>query len=366
MAIKKGAFDLYTQERQLPNKKPLTPNKTNHFFDDINKTVISPELPQKQLINKEPKSIGEKHVQAEKALTDNINNGSQSVHNQFTDNASDPLNNQMNQIAKGLEDNINNGSQSVHNQFTDNASDPLNNQMNQIAKELEDNITNGSQSVHNQFTDNASDPLNNQMNQIAKGLEDNITNGSQSVHNQFTDNVSVPLHDQMNQIEKGLEDNINNGSQSVHNRFTDNVSDPVIDRGSLTEEMLKGNINNGAQLALDQVTHTEKTELNANISALEKPPKMCFSKLVGNQREIIIALYKNMRFNKSDTTDELTLESISKLAGVNQKSLKNTLFRLSDAGLIIRSDQKIGRGGWVKYQLNANIIREIQQKGFFR
>ncbi len=298
MAIKKGAFDLYTQERQLPNKKPLTPNKTNHFFDDINKTVISPELPQKQLINKEPKSIGEKHVQAEKALTDNINNGSQSVHNQFTDNASDPL--------------------------------------------------------------------NNQMNQIAKELEDNITNGSQSVHNQFTDNVSVPLHDQMNQIEKGLEDNINNGSQSVHNRFTDNVSDPVIDRGSLTEEMLKGNINNGAQLALDQVTHTEKTELNANISALEKPPKMCFSKLVGNQREIIIALYKNMRFNKSDTTDELTLESISKLAGVNQKSLKNTLFRLSDAGLIIRSDQKIGRGGWVKYQLNANIIREIQQKGFFR
>ena len=152
----------------------------------------------------------------------------------------------------------------------------------------------------------------------------------------------------------------------VHNRFTDNVSDPVIDRGSPTEEMLKGNINNGAQLALDQATHTEKTKLNANISALEKPPKMCFSKLVGNQREIIIALYKNMRINKSDTTDELTLESISKLAGVNQKSLKNTLFRLSDAGLIIRSDQKIGRGGWVKYQLNANIIREIQQKEFFR
>ena len=73
-----------------------------------------------------------------------------------------------------------------------------------------------------------------------------------------------------------------------------------------------------------------------------------------------------MKINKSDTTDELTLESISKLAGVNQKSRKNTLFRLSNAGILIRADQKVGRGGWVKYQLNIHIIKEIQQKEFFR
>jgi hypothetical protein len=52
---------------------------------------------------------------------------------------------------------------------------------------------------------------------------------------------------------------------------------------------------------------------------------------------------------------------ISDLAGVNQKSLKNTLFRLPSAGVIIRADQK---GGWVKYQLSPDPINEIQQNDF--
>ncbi|WP_028389170.1 hypothetical protein [Legionella fairfieldensis] len=84
-----------------------------------------------------------------------------------------------------------------------------------------------------------------------------------------------------------------------------------------------------------------------------------------NQREIVIALYKNMRVNKAEITEELTLEAISNLTGVNKKSLKNTLFRLTNAKVISRVDQKIGRGGRVKYQINPSIINEIQQKDFF-
>jgi predicted transcriptional regulator len=80
--------------------------------------------------------------------------------------------------------------------------------------------------------------------------------------------------------------------------------------------------------------------------------------------KIVIALYKNIRMNKSDITEELTLEMISDLAGVNQKSLKNTLFRLTSAGVIIRADQKVGRGGRVKYQLSPDLMNEIQQNDF--
>ena len=207
MAIKKGAFDLYTQERQLPNKKTVATNKNNHFFDDVNKTLIGSDLPQRQLTITDANFIDEINVGANKTHSDIISNGSQTVHNGFTSHTIDPLNSQVKQ------------------------------------------------------------------------------------------------------------------------------------------------------------TETIPTELNAS---MEKLPKISFSRLVGNQREIIIALYKNMKINKSDATGELTLESISKLAGVNQKSLKNTLFRLSNAGLIFRSDQKIGRGGWVKYKVNPHIIREIQEKEFFR
>ena len=54
MAIKKGAFELYTQERKLPDKRTSSSGKKNHFFDDIDKE----------------------------------NNGTQTVHNQFTNGSS--------------------------------------------------------------------------------------------------------------------------------------------------------------------------------------------------------------------------------------------------------------------------------------
>ena len=92
---------------------------------------------------------------------------------------------------------------------------------------------------------------------------------------------------------------------------------------------------------------------------------MKFSQLIGNQRDLIIALYKNIQLNDSFTTKELTLDEISMLSGVNKKSLKNTLFRLVSAGLIIRSDQKLGRGGWVKYTIHPEIRDEIKNIGVF-
>jgi len=276
MAIKKGAFDLYTQERQLPSKNSVYQNKANHFFDDVDKT-IDDNLPQKQPSSNSLSSPIEK---PEKTVKDGLIIGSQLVHKQFTD--SDPK-----------------------------LIDPLSLGTEQIRK---DDFINGSQLVHKQFTD--SDPK----------LIDPLSLGTEKIR----------------------KDDFINGSQLVYKQFTD--SDPkLIDPLSLgTEQIRKDDFINGSQ------------------SKLETPPRICFSKLVGNQREIIIALYKNMKINKSDTTDELNLESISKLTGINQKSLKNTLFRLSDAGIIARADQKIGRGGWVKYQLNAHIISEIQQKGIFR
>lgn len=124
-----------------------------------------------------------------------------------------------------------------------------------------------------------------------------------------------------------------NGSQSVHKQFTkqeDNLFSLSIEHKS-SSCLYK--INNG--------------ECN-------------FSSLVGIQRKIIIALYKNMKVNKSDSTEELTLETIANLAGVNHKSLKNTLFRLIKAGFLSRVEQKNGRGGWVKYKVNEKIVAEIK------
>ncbi|MCX7091625.1 MAG: hypothetical protein NTU48_09275 [Legionellales bacterium] len=109
--------------------------------------------------------------------------------------------------------------------------------------------------------------------------------------------------------------------------------------------------NNGSQTVHIK---TDKPELDQVIK---------FSKLGGIQRDVIIAFYKCIQLNDLHTTKELTLDEISILAGVNKKSLKNTLFRLASTGYIIRAEQKIGRGGWLKYSLNSCLFEELNNIG---
>ncbi|HCC3201483.1 TPA: hypothetical protein JD765_003095, partial [Legionella pneumophila] len=194
----------------------------------------------------------------------------------------------------------------------------------------------------------------------------NTDNGSQSVHEQSITQQSVPVASTSTHVSSVSNHNTDNGSQSVHEQSITQQSVPVASPSAHANSVSNHNTDNDSQSVHEKVNDLASKTFDAQDPVLEKNPQISFSKLVGNQRAIIIALYKNIKINKSDTTDELTLESISKLTQVNQKSLKNTLFRLNNAGILIRADQKVGRGGWVKYKINTQIIREIQQKEFFR
>ena len=231
MAIKKGAFELYTQERKLPDKRTVSAGKKNHFFDDVEKE----------------------------------NNGSQTDHKRITNGSVQVIVDDRNLL------------QNQSEQFENNPS--------------LDGVS------------NADDALN---------IPRNLNLGS-----------------------------FDNSSQTVHKRFTNDRSEVEI----TTDKLLN------LKSSVKQQNHEKKLTTS-------------FSKIIGNQREIVIALYKNIRLNKSEMTDELTLETIATLTGINPKLLKNTLFRLTSAGVIIRADQKIGRGGWVKYQINSEIIEQIQQADF--
>lgn len=76
-------------------------------------------------------------------------------------------------------------------------------------------------------------------------------------------------------------------------------------------------------------------------------------------KKILYYLYKNMKKNNG-LTEELTLDLISVSSGVNKKSLKNLLFRLTHAGIIERYLHKKGRGGWVIYKISEEIYRELE------
>ena len=177
---------------------------------------------------------------------------------------------------------------------------------------------------------------------------DNISNHPQLIHERFTSEAgstkpSSPTH------ESGS--NIDNGSQLVHERFTSEAGSTKPSSPPLESE---SNIDNGSQLIHEKLRSRvqEKIPSKANLNRLVH--------IVGNQRKIIFALFKNTRTNKAAITEELSLDMISALSGVNKKSLKNTLFRLKNKGYIKLVDQKIGRCGWVRYQIDYDIVNELK------
>ncbi|MBA2655557.1 MAG: hypothetical protein H0U70_01060 [Tatlockia sp.] len=298
MAIKKGAFEQYIQERKLPDKKLTNPFKKTHFFDDVYKE----------------------------------DNGSQTVHKRFTSSEGILNTSEINLNVKDTKDNAtqtltekNKTTNKIEIEIEIDNSNPITPESNNV---------NGSQLVHKRFTNGGEISSPPEINVNIKDTEDNDIQTS-TEKSKTTNKIEI---DNSNPIT--IESNNINGSQMVHKRFKSNQR-------------------------LIEIDDTSTLEHNFYLTANERKLTTSFSRLIGNQREIVIALYKNMRLNKAEATEELTLETISNLTGVNQKSLKNTLFRLTSAGVISRSDQKIGRGGWVKYQINSDIINEIKQNDFY-
>ena len=184
-------------------------------------------------------------------------------------------------------------------------------------------------------------------NPIISGINPQIVNqGLTSSQSKFS---CIEAKASASEITKGLK----NGSQIVHKRFTSSLAEPSCIKAKASASEINKGLENSSQMVHYHPIEDQRRELSL----------IKFSRLIGNQRDIVVALYKNIYMNDSVTTKELTLDELSILSGVNKKSLKNTLFRLNNAGFIIRSDQKLGRGGWVKYSLNSLLNEEIKNIG---
>ena len=182
----------------------------------------------------------------------------------------------------------------------------------------------------------------------------NQVNGSQTVHDQSRDGAANLLLSQSVELEHS---NQVNGSQTVHDQSTD-LDGAVNVLSSRVVEPEHLNQINGSQ-----TVHDKAADLYVHGQS-RNTVEVSFNKLVGIQRELILAIYKNIKMNGAKSTVELTLENIAQMSGVNIKSLKNTLFRLRAAGLLLCVDQKVGRGGWVKYSLNEELIKQMTETNF--
>ena len=281
MAIKKGAFDLYAQERRLPHRSDEVPIRESHFFDDIDRVKVP---------------------------------STKTVHKRFTNEAADSTSPTTDAASILFESHERNGSQTVHKRFTnetDGGASPIADAASFVVESQE---SNGSQTVHKRFTSEAEDNTSSVANAALLAVEPHENNGSQMVHKRFTSEAEDNTSSVANAALLAVEPHENNGLQTVHKRFTNDSS------------------------------------VNG---------KLDFSSLIGNQRKLVLSLYRCIQLNDGLITRTLTLDEISIMASVNKKSLKNTLFRLTNAGFILRTEQKVGRGGWVKYRLHSDLMNEL-------
>jgi hypothetical protein len=89
--------------------------------------------------------------------------------------------------------------------------------------------------------------------------------------------------------------------------------------------------------------------------------KTSFSSLVGLQRELTIFIYNECKIARSKSTENLTLDYISKTVRASTGCIKTTLQRLEKKGVLERVEHKNGRGGWSKYLMPDQHFQKILQ-----
>ena len=91
----------------------------------------------------------------------------------------------------------------------------------------------------------------------------------------------------------------------------------------------------------------------------EYKPSTTFSSLVGLQRKLVKFVYDECKIARAKTTKQLSIEYIVKTLETPYFSIKATIQRLIKKGVVIRTNLKQGRGGWVTYGVPDLVFNEI-------
>ena len=84
-----------------------------------------------------------------------------------------------------------------------------------------------------------------------------------------------------------------------------------------------------------------------------------FMALVGLQKKIVIFIYHLCRSQGTRMTDALSIFSISSACETSPRAAQETIRRLEQKSLVLRSSYKNGRGGWTKYELPEDVYKEL-------
>ena len=84
-----------------------------------------------------------------------------------------------------------------------------------------------------------------------------------------------------------------------------------------------------------------------------------FSSLSIGQRNMLNAIFNNVKMKGGLSTGKLNIHYISERSGVPVKTVKSTILKLQKKGLLKTENYRTGRGGWVIYTLPQEVFCEL-------
>lgn len=106
-------------------------------------------------------------------------------------------------------------------------------------------------------------------------------------------------------------------------------------------------------------SRSEPIQINQRQTEDSMDAALSYIALSGLQRKIANFIFNSCRYTRDRRTKPLSVENIATYCNINYKSIKKTIQRLEEKGILIRAYHKVGRGGWTQYELPDAIYYEI-------
>ena len=88
--------------------------------------------------------------------------------------------------------------------------------------------------------------------------------------------------------------------------------------------------------------------------------KRSFEALVGNEKNLLLLIFKECLRVGSLISPEITLSYIHEALGVSPGVAKMVIHRLVKKGVITRELSKTGRGGWIKFSIEKQLYQDLR------
>ena len=139
----------------------------------------------------------------------------------------------------------------------------------------------------------------------------------------------------------GNEKRTTNGKQTDNKQVTDFSSKSETDNKQVTKQVT------------EQITIEQQTD-NKQIT------KCGFESLVGNEKSLLLLIFKECLRIGSLISPEITLSHIHDSLEISPGVAKMVIHRLVKKGVIRREFSKTGRGGWIKFSIEKELYQDLR------